>query len=238
MLKKIILGIFGLVLLIGLILWLVITGQWTVVEDRLLEVGIKWQQAINGGQQTTDVETLLATPEDGYFAEAGIQKFREKIEAPGFTLKNLEGQDVSLKDFQGKWVLLNFWATWCGPCRIEKPTIEKLYQAFKDKGLVILAISIDQGDSVQLVKSYMEEHKLTYGALLDPENTATKAYAVRGIPATYLIDTDGYIIGGAMGVRLWDKGAVRKLVAHLLDKSETSLPEKSETSLLDKSENK
>ena len=84
--------------------------------------------------------------------------------------------------------------------------------------MVVLAISVDQGDSAQLVHSYMEEHKLSYQALLDPEQRVAKAYAVRGIPVTYLIDQEGSIIGAAMGARLWDKDEPRKLIAHLLEK--------------------
>jgi len=156
--------------------------------------------------------------EEDLFAKAGVQKIQEKIEAPDFTLKNLEGQDVSLKQLRGKLVFLNFWATWCGPCRIEKPTMEKLYHEFKDKGLVILAVSIDLGDSLQLVRSYYEKYKYSYGSLLDPENTVAKMYAVRGLPTTYLIDREGYIIGLAIGARLWDKEGARKLITNLLEK--------------------
>lgn len=239
MLKKIILKIFILILVSGVALLWLIRGSWSV-KGPLLEVKAWIQQTMDNGQWITDkrapnktpagsqvdepktleVEALLASAEEDLFAKAGVQKFKEKIEAPDFTLKNLQGQDVSLKDFRGQVVFLNFWATWCGPCRIEKPTIEKLYQEFKDKGLVVLAISVDQGDSTQLVKSYMEEHNLSYQALLDPEQKIAKAYAVRGIPITYLIDPEGFIVGAAMGARVWDKDASRKLIAHLLEKPE------------------
>jgi|GEM_PF-403115 len=221
MLKKIMLGILILALSSGLILLgKALIGQVYSfllgdIESTLRSAGSRVDEP-----KTMEVEALLASAqaEEDLFAKAGVQKFNEKIEAPDFTLKNLEGQEVSLKGFRGKLVFLNFWATWCGPCRIEKPTVEKLYQEFKDKGLVVLAVSIDVGDSTQAVKSYMEEHKLSYGALLDPEQTVTKTYAVRGIPVTYLIDQEGYIIGAAMGARLWDKDEPRKLIAHLLEK--------------------
>ncbi|HWP48649.1 MAG TPA: TlpA disulfide reductase family protein [Candidatus Limnocylindrales bacterium] len=235
MLKKIIVRIFILILVSGIALLLLISGSWSVIKGPLSEVKVWIQQTTENRQGTTDkrpaglqvdesqaveVETLLASAEEDLFVKAGVQKFKEKIEAPDFTLKNLEGQEVSLKEFRGKLVFLNFWATWCGPCRAEKPTIEKLYQEFKDKGLIVLAISVDQGDSAHLVQSYMEEHKLSYQALLDPEQRVAKAYAVRGIPVTYLIDPEGFIIGAAMGARLWDKDEPRKLIAHLLEKPE------------------
>ncbi len=220
MFRKMVLGTLVLALLGGIALWSRIGDPWSVIKGRLSGNRAKEPQTAPqaGEPESMDVETLLASAEDEYFDKAGVQRFREKIEAPDFTLKNLEGQEVSLKDLRGKLVFLNFWATWCGPCRIEKPTLEKLYQEFKDKGLVILAVSIDQGDSIQLVRSYMEEHKLSYGSLLDPENAVGKMYAVRGIPVTYLIDGEGTIIGAAMGARLWDKKEARKLVAYLLEK--------------------
>jgi peroxiredoxin len=205
MLKKITLGVLILALLGGIILLSVVS--------RLL------QRTADNGQRTSnmEVETLLSPEEEDYFTKAGVQKFQEKLEAPDFTLKNLEGQEISLKQLRGKVLLLNFWATWCGPCRIEKPTLEKLYHEFKDKGLRVLAVSLDQGDSLQAVRSYYEKYGYSYGSLLDPEQEVAQMYGVRGIPATYLIDREGYLVGGVIGAKLWDKGEVRKLVVHLLE---------------------
>ncbi len=224
MLKKIILGILILVLAGGItFLGKFLIGQvysfLLIDPESSLRAAARSQVA---EPKAPEVETLLASveAEEDYFAKAGIQKFQEKLEAPDFTLKNLEGQEISLKQLRGKVILLNFWATWCGPCRVEKPTLEKLYHEFKDKGLVILAISLDQGDSLQTVRSYYKQYGYSYGALLDPEQEVAQMYAVRGIPATYLIDREGYIVGGVIGAKLWDKEETRKLIAHLLEKSE------------------
>lgn len=211
--KKIVLGVLILILLSGITFWL-------VVNRPLLVASYLLQRATDNGKQPMEVETLLVSAEEDLFAKAGVQKVKEKIEAPDFTLKNLEGQEVSLKQLRGKLVLLNFWATWCGPCRIEKPTLEKLYQEFKDKGLVILAVSIDQGDSLQVVRAYYEKYGYSYGALLDSEMEVARLYGVRAIPASYLIDREGYILGIVLGANLWDKDGARKLITYLLEKSE------------------
>jgi peroxiredoxin len=128
----------------------------------------------------------------------------EKLPAPEFTLKTLDNKKVSLKDFKGKYVFLNFWATWCGPCREEMPSMERLYQRFKsEKNFTMLAVSIDRG-SAKAVKRFIEERSFTFTVLLDDDNEAAAEYGVMGIPSTYLIDTEGYIINRAVGAREWD----------------------------------
>ncbi len=97
-----------------------------------------------------------ANPEDksleSLYASAGIQRVSPPVEAPNFTLSNLEGSEVSLKDFEGKVVFLNFWATWCGPCREEMPSMERLWQRFKEEDFVILAVDLreSRGETILL----------------------------------------------------------------------------------------
>ena len=94
-------------------------------------------------------------------ADLASAKIKEGENAPNFTLKNLEGKDVSLIEFRGKFVLINFWATWCGPCKIEMPSLESLYQKFKNKNFAMLAISNDMfGETV--VKPFVKTHKLSF----------------------------------------------------------------------------
>jgi len=122
--------------------------------------------------------------------------------APDFTLTGLEGQEVSLSGFRGKPVLLNFWATWCGPCRIEMPFLQELYEEWTGKGLVMLAVNI-QEDPIT-VEKFVENAGLTFPVLLSPGNKVPLAYNIRGIPATFFIDADGVIrdikIGAFLGV--------------------------------------
>lgn len=113
--------------------------------------------------------------------------------APDFRLQNLAGEEVSLSDFRGRPVLINFWATWCGPCRDEMPFIQGVFEdkEWSDQGLVILAVNL--GEAPAKVGEFMEEYGLTFPVLLDARQDAAKAYNVRGIPATFFIDKNGII---------------------------------------------
>ena len=113
--------------------------------------------------------------------------------APDFQLPDLDGQTVSLSDFRGRPVLLNFWASWCGPCRLEMPFIQEIFEdrEWADKGLAILAINI--GESHDTVKDFMEGHGLSFPVLLDATKDVALEYNIRGIPATFFIDKNGII---------------------------------------------
>jgi len=111
--------------------------------------------------------------------------------APEFQLPNLEGQSISLGDFRGKSVLINFWATWCPPCRSEMPFIQEVYEEWSDKGLVVLAIDI--GESSSKVENFMQSYNLSFPVLLDSNQNVALKYRIRAIPTTFFIDKDGII---------------------------------------------
>ena len=113
--------------------------------------------------------------------------------APDFKLQSLDGQTVSLGDFRGKPVLLNFWATWCPPCRAEMPFLQEIYEdkEWSEKGLVILTIDIGENPSV--VKEFMENYDLSFTVLLDTDQDVALEYNIRAIPTTFFIDKDGII---------------------------------------------
>ena len=111
--------------------------------------------------------------------------------APDFTLQDLSGKDIKLSDYKGKVVLLDFWATWCPPCRASIPGLEKIHKAYKDKGLVILAVSLDQGDW-DSVKSFTTDYGITYIVLRGTEDVSEK-YQVRTIPMLLVLDKEGRI---------------------------------------------
>jgi cytochrome c biogenesis protein CcmG/thiol:disulfide interchange protein DsbE len=117
--------------------------------------------------------------------------------APDFTLHTLNGKDVTLSDMKGKVVLLEFWATWCPPCRASIPGIERLHEKYKNKGVVILAVSMDEGgwDSVQ---SFVKEHGMTYTVLEGNDDVYSK-YQVRSIPLLLVIDKEGKITRRYLG---------------------------------------
>jgi peroxiredoxin len=144
----------------------------------------------------------------------GLQEISGQ-DAPDFTLLNLEGKQVSLKDYRGKVVFLNFWATWCEPCKKEFPEMEKVYEEYKDKGLTILAVSIDVGGDKE-VKAFAEKMGATFPILLSTQGTITDAYWTWGTPTSYLIDRDGHILGRAIGPRDWNGAAYRAAFDELL----------------------
>ncbi len=131
--------------------------------------------------------------------------------APDFTLPSLDGQTVRLSDLRGKAVLLNFWATWCAPCRLEMPTIDKAYQEYKSRGLEILAVSLDAGSN-SVVKHFMQELKLDFPVLLDPDMEVLRLYRQFSIPATFLIDKQGIVRHRELGYRDWTDPESRRLL--------------------------
>lgn len=114
-----------------------------------------------------------------------------------FTLNDLDENPVKLSDFRGKKVLLNFWATWCPPCRAEMPDIEKLYKEYGDKDLVILAVNI--GEDRKTVKDFVEQNGYSFKILLDTKSEVANKYVVNAIPTSYFIDADGSISNHYIG---------------------------------------
>lgn len=112
--------------------------------------------------------------------------------APNFTLKNAEGKDVSLSDFRGKVVVLNFWATWCGPCQIEIPWFIQFEQKYRSKGLEIVGVSMDE-DGWKVIKPFVREHHVNYPILLGDETVATLYGGLDALPTTYILDRQGRI---------------------------------------------
>ena len=112
-------------------------------------------------------------------------------QAPDFQLQSLDGQTVSLGDLQGKPVLINFWATWCSPCRGEMPYIQEIYEGWSDRGLVVLAINI--GESSSKAEEFMQSYNLSLTVLLDTKQDVAQKYNIQYIPTTFFIDKDGII---------------------------------------------
>ncbi len=156
-----------------------------------------------------------STELDALFSALGIRRPAEPSEAPDFTLSGLEGRPAQLREFRGKLVLLNFWATWCAPCLHEMPSMERLYQTFKQTDFALLAVSMDrQGE--EMARPFVDRLKLTFPVLLDRTSEVGNRYGVRGLPTTYLIDSDGRIIGAVIGAREWYRTEAKALIAGLL----------------------
>ncbi len=137
-------------------------------------------------------------------------------QAPEIELKDLKGETVRLTDFRGKPVLVNFWATWCAPCRVEMPIMEKKYRAHKEsETFVILAVDVKDDSGVDAVRNFLGELSLTFPILLDSDGRAETAYNVLGLPTSFFIDRRGVIRAsrvGAMSEQYID-GQLQKIFA-------------------------
>lgn len=136
--------------------------------------------------------------------------------APDFTLKTLDGHTVRLSELRGKKVvLINFWATWCPPCRLEMPTMQQIYAEYKDRGFEILAVNIES-DAEQAISDFVKELRLTFPILLDPDMKITRKFRVIGLPVSVLIDRQGIVRAKEIGYHDWTTKASRKQVETLL----------------------
>jgi peroxiredoxin len=143
-----------------------------------------------------------------------IRPSRAKV-APEFTVSGLNGERITLRELKGRVVFLNFWATWCPPCKEEMPSMERLHRRYKARGFTILAVSIDSGGE-GTVRDFVKAHGLTFPIGLDPKLEVANLYGVRALPSTVLIDRSGTTTGVALGPRDWDGAAAHAVVESLL----------------------
>lgn len=125
--------------------------------------------------------------------------------APDFQLPDLNDKEIRLSDYRGKVVFLNFWATWCKPCREEMPSMEVLYKNFEKDGLVILAVSIDRVTTKKEIPPFVKSLNLTFPVLVDSWGQTDKRYKLMGVPETYIIDREGTLREKVIGPRDWTR---------------------------------
>lgn len=121
----------------------------------------------------------------------------ERIKAPNFTLKTLDGKEASLEDYRGKIVFINFWATWCPYCLKEMPDLQRIYEENKED-LVILAVDVQESKAT--VEDYMKDKDYTFPILLDEKGEVASTYFISNFPTTYFVDKEGYLLGGYPGM--------------------------------------
>jgi len=150
--------------------------------------------------QLVRYEHMKATVDSPQFAKAmaQLESDDQKRQQADFTLTDLEGKSWRLKELKGKVVLVNFWATWCPPCRKEMPDLEALYQRFKNQGLVILALS---DEDAATVKPFIADRKVSYPVLLDTGRKVNVQFNVMGIPKTFIYDRAGKLVSESIDMR-------------------------------------
>jgi len=134
--------------------------------------------------------------------------------APDFTLADLAGESLTLSRFRGKVVFLNFWASWCPPCRAEMPSMERLYEVYANDDFVMLAVNVEQ--DAEPVRRFVQAHAHTFPVLLDSEATAQRLYGVDRFPETFLIDKQGRVVERYIGARDWSSVEFLKKIKSML----------------------
>jgi len=135
---------------------------------------------------------------------------------PDLEFRDLDGKAHRLSEWDGKLLLLNFWATWCTPCTVEMPTLEALWREYGGRGLVVVGVSVDRDAPRAVLEPYIRNHGLTFPILLDPDSRIARAWRVTGIPATFVVRPGGEVAGMATGAREWNSAEMRALIETLL----------------------
>jgi thiol-disulfide isomerase/thioredoxin len=178
------------------------------------------QRSTSAENQRQEGPTLITGSDEGsrserLFEEIGVVQIPPTPIPIDISLPDLNGMVVKFSDFKGKIVFLNFWATWCPPCRFEMPAMEKLHKKLKNKDFVMLAVDLQEPAAV--VKKYFKKHKLTFMSLMDTDGEVSGLFGVRSIPTTFILDKEGRIIGGAVGAREWNGQESVALFEHLIN---------------------
>jgi cytochrome c biogenesis protein CcmG/thiol:disulfide interchange protein DsbE len=147
---------------------------------------------------------VLSRPAAGSTTAGRIPAPQVGFQAPAFTLTNLAGQIVNLSDYQGQVVLLNFWASWCPPCRAEMPAFEQVYQSYQGRGLVVLAVNASNQDTPEDRSAFLGSFTHSFTILPDESGAVNQLYAITSLPTTFFIGRDGTIrdvvIGGPLTI--------------------------------------
>jgi peroxiredoxin len=177
--------------------------------------GLLWalpvrRAGVDGGHHAAHAPVLDA------FERAGINELREGHRTPPLRLPRLDGGVSALEEHRERLVIVNFWATWCTPCTLEMPTLEALWRQYRERGLVVLAVSVDRGAPRLLLEPYVARLGLSFPILLDADLSASRAWRVSGLPATFVVRPGGEAVGMAVGAREWNSAEMRALLEGLL----------------------
>ena len=168
------------------------------------EVSAPAETTVQDSQPNTNEDadqTVLDAETAEILFRLGLMPFQNRIPSEDFMLTTLGGNEQALADYQGKMVFLNFWATWCAPCRDEMPSMQVLYDELSDEGLEIVAVNVLETED--MVSAFVEENGFTYSVMLDSDGRVSLRYSVRAYPTTYIIDRAGNVIAVRQGFHTW-----------------------------------
>lgn len=148
--------------------------------------------------------------------QAGMEAYPAALRAPHWQLSGLGGEPRGPDDYKGRVVLLNFWASWCPPCREEFPSLERLQQKIGGKDFTVLAVSV--ADSAAGVARFLQGRQAPFDILLDDDGKVSAAFRARGVPVTYLLDRQGRLLAGKTGPQHWDSPAMEALIKQAMGK--------------------
>ncbi len=160
---------------------------------------------------------FAACTSNGPMITSGLGLERPKVveTAPAFRLERLAGGELSLRDFAGKVVVLNFWATWCSPCREELPAMDRIWQRYRAQGFEVIGIAVDRGNR-RGIADLIEELEIQFPIPLDQTGKVRKTYEVSALPFSYFIGRDGKFVGRIVGEVDWESPASLQLIEELL----------------------
>ncbi|MBZ5577250.1 MAG: TlpA family protein disulfide reductase [Acidobacteriia bacterium] len=161
------------------------------------------------------VGTLAITYSSSPGVSASVSPMKDRKVAPDFTAKDARGAELKLSDYRGRVVLVNFWATWCGPCRIEIPWFVAFEKAYRDRGFTVIGVSMDE-EGWQAVKPYIAQQLVNYPVVIGTDALAQRYGDIRSLPTTFLIDREGKI--AARHVGLVSKSAYESEIGSLLNR--------------------
>ncbi len=150
-------------------------------------------------------------------AEEILTSLPNKPEAPEFLLRDMNEKIKELDDYRGKPIIINFWATWCPPCREELPSMNRAWGKIKDEGIQMLAINI--GEDEEAISSFTKNYPIDFTILLDESSEEISNWSIRGLPTTFVLDPQGHVIYRAVGGREWDNKKILDMVRALKTKT-------------------
>ena len=158
-----------------------------------------------------------------WLQSAKYEPLKIGMAAPDFSLPDMAGKRQQLSDYRGKVVFLNFWATWCKPCKEEMPSMQTMWENFKNEDFVILAVSMDRVTTKKDIPTFIESMRLTFPVLTDSWGQTDKRYKLMGVPETYIIDQDGVLREKIIGPRDWTSRESLDMIVRLFKRQPKSV---------------